>query len=79
MMDSPEGRRFWDAPYLFWVLIAVGVAALLGLFVVRALMPDDAAEREARSAQLEAQAVAAASRQDEAAEVEKARRADLMN
>lgn len=79
MMDSPEGRRFRDAPYLFWVLIAVGVAALLGLFVVRALMPDDAAEREARSAQLEAQAVAAASRQDEAAEVEKARRADLMN
>ena len=79
MMDSPEGRRFWDAPYLFWVLIAVGVAALLGLFVVRALMPDDAAEREARSAQLEAQAVAAASRQDEAAAVEKARRADLMN
>ena len=43
MMDSPEGRRFWDAPYLFWVLVAVGVAALLGLFVVRGLMPDDAA------------------------------------
>jgi Tfp pilus assembly protein PilN len=79
MMDSPEGRRFWDAPYLFWVLLAVGLAALLGLFVLRGLLPDDTAGREARSAQLEAQAVAAESRQKEAAAAERARRADLMN
>lgn len=79
MLDSPESRRFWDAPYLFWVLLAVGLAALVGLFVIQGLLPDDRSGREARSAQLEAQAVAAGARQKEAATAEKARRADLMN
>lgn len=79
MPDPVHMRRFLDAPLAFWGALALGLVALIAMFVGQAMIGDDGVARAERSAQMEAQAVEAGARQDEAAAVAKARRADLMN
>ena len=79
MTDPAHMRRFLDAPLVFWGALGLGLIALIAMFVGQSLIRDDGAARARLSARLEDQAAAAGARQDEAAAVDEARRADLMN
>ena len=80
-MNDPvvQARRFWDSSLPFYLLLVIGVVAMIGLFAARAILPDGREDREARSAALEAQADEAQRAQSISSAAEKARRADLMN
>jgi hypothetical protein len=79
MTERYDRRRLRDDPRLFWMLLIVGAACFAGLFVLRAVLPGDVAEQEARSAQIEAQATTAEAAQAGADVAETKRRAEIMD
>lgn len=80
MNDPLRLRRILEAPAAFWGALALGVLALIAMFVGQSLVVGAEADAQAaRSAQLESQAAEAGARQKQAAEVERARRTDLMS
>lgn len=76
-MDEPHvrARRIRESSLTFYLMIGAGLLILLGLFLGRGLLPDGQDERDARTAQLEAQGTEAKAAQESDAAARNAPRA----
>jgi hypothetical protein len=70
-----EARRFWESSLTFYLMIGAGLLVLIGLFLGRDLLPDGQDQRDARTAQMEAQAAEAKAAQERDAAARDAPRA----
>ncbi|WP_125256232.1 hypothetical protein [Brevundimonas fluminis] len=67
-------HRWSDRGWAIWLLLGAAVVAMIAMFGAHALLTRDTARKDARDAQIEAQAVEAGARQDARLAAEDARR-----